>query len=183
MNVCQNASKRIGYVPALLILPLILYFGAYSMLARAQIEQSQHVHWQQDIPLTVYLTRFVARHLYAPKRLVMHDSALSFVPPSKKNINCPLIQGVNGEYTSIGAWRGYAHWIEALLIRNLSDAHISLDPRFFDHRRIRGQWIASTFHHARLEPADSRGHTDSSVLYLVSTHPRKQDCGHALIKQ
>lgn len=131
--------------------------------------------WYGKIPLAVYLTRFAARHLYAPPRLALQDASLRFVSPEKTRV-CRLVQGVDWLYTALGAWRGYEHWVEAVLVRNRSDLRIPLDPRIFDHGRIRGHWIATTFQHRWLEPAGSTGDADGSVLYLVSKHRRKHRC-------
>ena len=129
------------------------------------------------------MTRYASHHLYAPKRLVLNDPSMQFAPFSPKTTFCPLVRGVNWKYTSIGAWRGYGHWIEAVLINNRSALNIPLRPKLFDHGRIRGDWIASTFQHPWLEPVGSPTDANTSVLYLVGKHRRKTRCKHSVSEQ
>ncbi len=119
----------------------------------------------------VRLTRFAARHLYAPERLRPDDAGISRLAPPALPEDSPLIQGVNLAYKVLAAWRGYGHHVTALQVRNRSSLQIPLDPRLFEHRRIRGRWTASTFQHRWLKPASSAGAADTTVLYLVSRQP------------
>ena len=125
----------------------------------------------QSEPPPVRLTRFAAQHLYAPERLRPADAGISRLAPPALPGDTPLIQGVHLAYSVLGAWRGYGHHVTALQVRNRSSLQIPLDPRLFEHRRIRGRWIASTFQHRWLQPAGSAAAADATVLYLVSRQP------------
>jgi hypothetical protein len=146
------------------------------MLALAKAQASITTRWKQDTPLSVYLTRYAARYLYAPERLIWDDPSITFVPTMDIEDHCALVQGVNWQYTAIGAWRGYGHWVEAVLVRNRSSSRILLRPGLFNHERVRGDWITSTFQHTWLQPAGSSNNMDASVLYLVSRKQNKASC-------
>lgn len=122
---------------------------------------------KQQTPISVYLIRYVARQLYAPQRLRNPDSQLRFLATDIFLESCPLVQGVDWRYELLGEWRGYGHSVAAVLVRNESDLRIPLDPRLFMHRRIRGDWLATSFHHRWLEAKGSSAHSDTTVLYLV----------------
>ena len=122
-------------------------------------------------PAPVRLTRFAAQQLYAPQRLQPTDAGIARQAVTAYPQDSPLIQGMSLNYRTLGAWRGYGYHITALRVRNLSSLHLPLDPRLFEHRRIRGRWTASTFQHRWLAPAGSTGTADTTVLYLVSRQP------------
>jgi hypothetical protein len=56
-------------------------------------------------------------------------------------------------------------------LKNLTSRVVVLDPR----TALRGEWLAATFHHARLFPA---GHeADTTAVYLVSVRPFEDALG------
>lgn len=109
------------------------------------------------------LTRFAAQQLYAPARLLKTPPGVYRFPVMQRPIE-HLIRGQNILATPVAAWKNERYYLTALILKNLSDTHVQLDPRM-----IRGQWRAATFHYVRLHPTGSE--LDTSVLYLVSDRP------------
>ena len=113
----------------------------------------------------VELTRFAARHVYAPKRLVQDKAGISKVPLPVDQEPLPgLYEGGDVETRPIASWRGSGLYVTAVNVTNLSDKKINLDPRL-----ARGSWLAAAFHHRALGPAGSSD--ASSTLYLISDRP------------
>jgi integrating conjugative element protein (TIGR03749 family) len=107
------------------------------------------------------LTRFAARQVYAPRRL------LSSAVPGIRAIafdSAPipeLYRGARLQAVPIGAWRSSSLYVSAVKLTNLSAQPMELDPR-----ELRGNWLAATFQHSRLLRVGDE--EDTTVVYLIS---------------
>lgn len=112
----------------------------------------------------VTLTRFAAQQMYAPTRLLKHDSHIHRIPLHTPD-EIPLVRGGAVDARPLISWLGDGgRYITVVRLRNRSDHPLSLDPR-----DLRGRWLAATFQHARLLPT---GHeADTTSVYLISTRP------------
>lgn len=115
---------------------------------------------QQDY---VTLTQMAATHLYAPERLLqtpdgVYRTAVRGVP------GVELLRGAAVEATPVIGWRSGDLYVTAVKLVNRTALDLVLDPR-----TVRGDWLACTFHHARLfAGGDAR---DTSAAYLISARP------------
>ena len=150
---------------------LDLSAGADGSASAVQIRRLRPGAEKPDIPAPVRLTRFAAQRLFAPRRLVPDNVAVRALAVKAYPQAYPLLQGVALDYELLGSWRGYGYYLTAVGLLNRSPLRVPLDPRLLDHRRIRGDWLTSSFQHRWLEAAGSSGATDSTVLYLVSRRP------------
>ncbi len=109
------------------------------------------------------LTRFAAQQLYAPARLLKSGTSIHRVSIARRSINY-LISGEKIKATPVASWQSGSLYVTAVELKNTGNEFISLDPR-----KLRGEWRAATFHHARLHPAGSEA--DTTAVYLVSDRP------------
>lgn len=111
----------------------------------------------------VTLTRFAAQQMYAPRRLAPAHPAIRRVAVDTR-ANEDLYAGGGVRATPSAQWRGDGHYVTAVVLRNLREQPMELDPR-----QVRGQWRAITFQHGRLHRFGSE--TDTTVVYLVCERP------------
>jgi len=117
---------------------------------------------ERGSPGYIELTRFAARQLYAPTRLVKDRPGVIRVPVARDSID--LLRGGAIEATPLVAWRASGLYVTAVKLTNRTDRPQSLDPR-----ALRGQWLAATFQHHRLLPRGDEA--DTTALYLISSRP------------
>jgi integrating conjugative element protein (TIGR03749 family) len=111
----------------------------------------------------VALTRFMARQLYAPRRLARGLAGVSR-QPLPGGLAVDLVRGGAVAAEPLAAWRSGGLHLTALELVNRSSQPVVLDPR-----DLRGEWLAATFQHARLLPAGDPA--NRTALYLISARP------------
>lgn len=127
---------------------------------------SQTAEAKTDTPIPVVLTRYAAQNLYAPLRTVEPVAGISRVNVRKNLDLSTLMPLLPVEANVLATWQLKDYWVTAVLIRNKSIQHITLDPRL-----LQGDFATATFQHPDL---GRRGDaSDTTTLYLV-TH------GHGL---
>ena len=144
--------------------------------ALAKVDR-QEIHPQKTTESTVKskrgllpriaLARHASQTLYAPQRLIPASKEITRLP-IKLWTNLSLIETQNGEsfdYEMVGAWQGYGMYITAILVKNLSNISVELDPRLVKYGEFNGVF----FQHHRLAIAGSPD--DHTTLYLTSTQP------------
>ncbi|SEP17776.1 TIGR03749 family integrating conjugative element protein [Aquisalimonas asiatica] len=107
----------------------------------------------------IALTRFAAQQLYAPSRLRPEVAGVRQVSLDTAEVD--LVRGGAVAATPLAAWRGGGYYVTAVRLTNRTREPVVLDPR-----DIRGEWLAATFQHARLQPAGDEA--DTTAVYLVS---------------
>ena len=107
----------------------------------------------------VTLTRFAAQQLYAPRRLAMQHPAIRRVLVDPRPIE-DLYAGAGIRATPAAQWRSEDFHLAAVVLQNLRQEAIELDPQ-----QVRGRWHAITFQHGRLHAHGSEA--DTTVVYLV----------------
>ena len=110
----------------------------------------------------VTLTRFAARQLYAPARLLQESSGIVRTPVARDPIN--LVRGGAIDAIPLVAWRAGGYYLTAIKLINRSDQPQTLDPR-----NLRGAWLTATFQHHRLLPKGDEA--DTTAVYLISARP------------
>lgn len=110
----------------------------------------------------VALTRYAAQQLYAPSRLIPQRAGVVAMPVSTEPVN--LLRGNNVEAIPVAAWKAGRYYVTAVKVTNRNSKALVLDPR-----ELRGAWLAATFQHNRLLPAESEA--DTTAVYLVSDRP------------
>ncbi len=110
----------------------------------------------------VSLTRFAARQLYAPARLLRESPGIVRTPVSRDPIN--LVRGGAIDAIPLVAWRAGGYHLTAIKLTNKTRKPQTLDPR-----DLRGAWLTATFQHHRLLPAGNEA--DTTAVYLISARP------------
>ena len=110
----------------------------------------------------VALTRFAARQLYAPARLLQDRPGIVRTPVARNAIN--LVRGGAIDATPLVAWRVGGYYLTAVKLTNRSNQPQTLDPR-----NLRGAWLTATFQHHRLLPKGDEA--DTTAVYLISARP------------
>jgi integrating conjugative element protein (TIGR03749 family) len=110
----------------------------------------------------VTLTRFAARQLYAPARLLMDSPGIVRTPLARDSIN--LMRGGAIDAIPLVAWRAGGYYVTAVKLTNRTAQPQTLDPR-----NLRGAWLTATFQHHRLLPAGNEA--DTTAVYLISARP------------
>ena len=110
----------------------------------------------------VTLTRFAARQLYAPARLLQDRPGIVRTPVARDPIN--LVHGGASDATPLVAWRAGGYYLTAVKLTNRTAQPQTLDPR-----NLRGAWLTATFQHHRLLPAGNEA--DTTAVYLISARP------------
>jgi integrating conjugative element protein (TIGR03749 family) len=110
-------------------------------------------------PDYIQLTRFAARQLYAPSRLVKDRPGFVRVPVKRDAVD--LYRGGTIEATPLVAWRAGGLYVTAVKLTNRTD-----QPRILDPRNLRGAWLTATFQHHRLLPMGDEA--DTTAVYLIS---------------
>ncbi|HEB99705.1 MAG TPA: TIGR03749 family integrating conjugative element protein [Thiotrichales bacterium] len=116
----------------------------------------------------VALTRFAARQLYAPRRLMRDLPGIMRTPVSRDPV--ALVRGGAVRAVPLIAWQSQGGacpggcYVTAVRLTNITPRHQVLDPR-----GLRGRWLAATFQHGRLFPAGDEA--DTTTVYLISARP------------
>ncbi|WP_037374364.1 TIGR03749 family integrating conjugative element protein [Sedimenticola selenatireducens] len=110
----------------------------------------------------VTLTRFAARQLYAPARLLQDGPGIVRTPVARDPIN--LMRGGAIDATPLVAWRAGGYYLTSVKLTNRTEQPQTLDPR-----NLRGAWLTATFQHHRLLPAGNEA--DTTAVYLISARP------------
>ena len=110
----------------------------------------------------VSLTRYAAKQLYAPMRLLSSVPGIVRVPVQRGSV--ALVPGDTVEAQPLVAWRAGHLYVTAVKLSNRSRKAQVLDPR-----TLRGAWLSAAFQHARLLPAGDEA--DTTAVYLVSAQP------------
>lgn len=113
-------------------------------------------------PDYVTLTRFAAKQLYAPARLLGESPGIVRTPVSRDSVD--LVRGGAIDATPLVAWRAGGYHLTAVRLTNRTG-----QPRTLDPRDLRGAWLTATFQHHRLLPAGNEA--DTTALYLISARP------------
>ncbi len=114
----------------------------------------------------VQLTRFAAKSLYAPERLISTPLGVTQVQLNRSSTDT-LIRGQIIKATPISSWQSNGVYVTAVKLKNLTSSKIVLDPR-----SIRGTWEAATFQHVTL--AGKGSSEDTTSLYLISHSPYEE---------
>jgi integrating conjugative element protein (TIGR03749 family) len=110
----------------------------------------------------VALTRFAAQQMYAPARLrPTHPQVRPVAVPEDP---IALVRGGAIEAVPLIAWRHRGLYVTVVRLQNQAPEASVLDPR-----DLRGEWLASTFQHARLLPHGDEA--DTTAVYLLSRRP------------
>ncbi len=118
-------------------------------------------------PPEILLTRFVAQTLYAPRRLVPQSPDIQAIHINDLPDKFPLMQSQWGEqyqFKIVGAWSGYGRYITAVLVINLSNTPVRINPGL-----IRGNFTHITPQHLSLDATGKL--SDRTTLYLISDAP------------
>ncbi|MCK0508630.1 TIGR03749 family integrating conjugative element protein [Aromatoleum anaerobium] len=111
----------------------------------------------------IELTRYAAKTLYAPSRLVPVLPGVQQEPVDRKTVP-GLYRGAEVETAPLGAWSSGSLHVTAVRFTNRSDRPLELDIE-----QLRGRWIAATPQHWRLLPRGSEA--DTTAVYLISDRP------------
>jgi integrating conjugative element protein (TIGR03749 family) len=114
-------------------------------------------------PTPIALTRYAAQQLYAPLRVLRDVPEIRRVPMGTAP-SVELYRGADLRAEPLGSWQGGGLYITAVRLTNLGSARVVLDPR-----RLRGRFVAATFQHNTLGPANTR--SDTTCVYLVTDRP------------
>lgn len=118
-------------------------------------------------PSYVTLTRFAVQQLYAPKRLLVQPPNI-FRTPMRTQKTVPLLLDGSVMAMPLASWRGGDLFVTAVLLRNLLQQPLKLDPR-----NLNGHWITTTFF-PQTELAPRGDAKDSTTVFLVSNRPFAQ---------
>ena len=110
----------------------------------------------------VTLSRFAARQLYAPARLLTDRPGIVRTPVARDPIN--LVRGGAIDAIPLVAWRAGGYYLTAVKLTNRT-----VQPQTLDPRNLRGAWLTATFQHHRLLPKGEEA--DTTAVYLISARP------------
>jgi len=127
----------------------------------ASVAASKDVHRSRPWGYAA-LTRYAAQQLYAPTRLIPHQSGVVAIPVRTEPVD--LVHGAQVEAVPVAAWKMGLTYVTAVKLTNATQTPVVLDPR-----ELRGSWLAATFQHNRLLPAGNAANT--TAVYLVSDRP------------
>lgn len=112
----------------------------------------------------VELSRFAVQQLYAPKRLLKNPDGIYRVPMHTTR-TVALVRDDSVMAMPLISWRAGNAYITAVLLRNMLDQSLVLDPR-----NLRGQWKTATFFpQTRLAPSGNQ--RDTTTVFLISDQP------------
>ena len=126
-----------------------------------------------ELDWNLRLIRYAAQQLYVPDQFQEGDKIVS-APLSKGLPQIPLIRGGKVKATPIARWKSPT--AEALYVTALRLENRTNDVVLLDHKHsIRGNFIASCFHHNQLNPISnglSRGdNSHTTTLYVTHKQP------------
>ena len=114
----------------------------------------------------ISLTRYAIQQLYAPERLLKNSLFITRFPMNTQHV-VPLVYDGSLTAMPLASWRGNDLYITALLVKNMLDQPLRLDPR-----RLCGNWKAASFYpKTTLAAQGTPINQDTSTLFLVSDRP------------
>lgn len=113
----------------------------------------------------VDLTRFAAKNVYAPLRLIEPLPGVVRVAVTHEEL--PLYKGGDLITKPMAQWRSPT--IPGFYVTAVRISSNSLNSVVFDPRLLRGDWVAAATQHAVVNPVGSEG--DTTTWYLVSNQP------------
>lgn len=114
----------------------------------------------------VSLTRYAIQQLYAPQRLLKNKMNITRFPMEVNHI-VPLFYDNSILVMPLASWRGRDLYVTALLVKNLLNQFIRLDPRL-----LCGNWKTASFYpKMALLPSGSPINGDVSTLFVISDRP------------
>ena len=117
----------------------------------------------------VSLTRYAIQQLYAPQRLLKQSISIRRFPMETEHV-VPLFYDGSGSAMPLASWRGGNLYVTALLIKNLLNQSLRLDPRL-----LCGDWKAASFYpQTLLAPRGTPINRDTATLFVVSKEPFSQ---------
>lgn len=154
-----NAKKHEDDNPIDIVLPKVAKRGNLS--ANQTVSQSGINY--------VTLTRYAVRQLYAPQRLLKQSMNVTRFPMDTKHTVSLFYDG-SASAMPLASWRGGDYYVTALLIKNLLNQSLRLDPRL-----LCGNWKTATFYpQTRLASRGTPINKDTSTLFVVSNEPFSQ---------
>jgi integrating conjugative element protein (TIGR03749 family) len=114
----------------------------------------------------VTLTRYAIQHIYAPKRLLKQSMRITRFPMETAHV-VPLFYDGSSSAMPLASWRAGNLYVTALLVKNLLNQPLRLDPRL-----LCGHWVAASFYpQTTLAPRGTPINRDTSTLFVVSSQP------------
>ena len=112
----------------------------------------------------VSLIRFGIQHLFSPARLIAQQTNISRTPMYTTR-SVSLFNNENVTGMPLISWRGGDLYVTAVLLKNVWDNPIVLDPR-----NIKGRWLAASFY-PRNQLGKKGTLQDRTTMFLVSDRP------------
>lgn len=117
----------------------------------------------------VELVRYAIQQLYAPQRLLKHSNSIRRFPMETSHV-VPLFYDSSASAMPLASWRSGDFYVTALLIKNLLQQPLRLDPRL-----LCGNWKTASFYpKTTLSPRGTPINQDTSTLFVVSDQPFAQ---------
>ncbi len=114
----------------------------------------------------VTLIRYAVQQLYAPQRLLKHSNVMMRFPMETAHV-VPLFYDGSASAIPLASWRGDNLYVTALLVKNLLNQSLHIDPRL-----LCGNWKAASFYpQTTLAPRGTPINRDTSTLFVVSNQP------------
>lgn len=127
-----------------------------------------------------FLTRYVMQQLYAPQRLVKDHPAIQRISVDKRTVSGLFQCSRNSTAcrsivaTPIVGFRTDRLYATALLLKNISDQSVEVDPRLLKRNpHDPTSLLASTAMHGRLLPVSS-GHSSETTIVILHTRPLRE---------
>ena len=137
-----------------------------SSILRVVDARTNRASSQGDDPWTyARMTRYAARQLFAPERLLKPSSDVDRVPIERSPV--PLVRGWNASATPLASWKSGTLHVTAVELENRGPIPVELQPATF-----RGRWLTATVHDLELDAAN--GPLDRTIAYLISRGPFMQ---------
>lgn len=117
----------------------------------------------------VTLTRYAIQQIYAPRRLLKQSMNMTRFPMKTTHV-VPLFYDGSAFAMPLASWRGGNLYVTALLVKNLLNQPLYLDPRL-----LCGTWLAASFYpQTTLAPHGTAINQDTSTLFVISHQPFAQ---------
>lgn len=117
----------------------------------------------------VTLTRYAIQQIYAPRRLLKQSMSMTRFPMETTHV-APLFYDGSASAMPLASWRGGNLYVTALLVKNLLNQPLRLDPRL-----LCGAWLAASFYpQTTLASHGTAINQDTSTLFVISYQPFAQ---------
>ncbi len=117
----------------------------------------------------VTLARYAIQQIYAPERLLKQSINIMRFPMETAHVISLFYDG-SASAMPLASWRGGNLYVTALLIKNVLNQSLRLDPRL-----LCGTWLAVSFYpQTTLAPHGTPINRDTSTLFVVSDQPFAQ---------